>query len=146
VLLNGCPGSKIYHRRGLRQGDLLSPMLFILVINILGLLFSKAEEAGLLQQLSNRKKLHKISIYANDVALLLHPSQSDISITLDILNLFRVLISTRCIFFLEACLERTSRLSVLGLEKSWDGLLTEKFSRAHTSEDKVRTKDSCWSV
>jgi hypothetical protein len=24
-------------------------------------------------------------------------------------------------YFLEACLERTSRLSVLGLEQSWDG-------------------------
>jgi hypothetical protein len=88
VLLNGCPGKKKQHRRGLRQGDHLSPILFILVMDVLGLLFSRAEEAGLLQQLCSRKKLHRISINADDVALFLHPTQSDISITLDILELF----------------------------------------------------------
>jgi hypothetical protein len=50
-------------------------------------LFSKAEE-GLLQQLSSRKKLHRISMYADDVALFLHPKAADLSLTLDILQLF----------------------------------------------------------
>jgi hypothetical protein len=31
-------------------------------------------------------------------------------------------------YFLEAYLQRTSRLSVLGLEQSWDGWPTKKFS------------------
>jgi hypothetical protein len=88
VLMNGFPGMHIKHRRGLRQGDPLSPMLFILVIDVLGLLFSKAEEAGLLQQLSSRKKFHRISMYADYVALFLHPTAADTSLTLDILQLF----------------------------------------------------------
>jgi hypothetical protein len=35
---------------------------------------------------------------------------------------------------------------MLGLEKSWDGWLTRKFSQVCMSEDKVYTKDLCWSV
>jgi hypothetical protein len=35
ILLNGVPRDYIFHRRGLCQGDLLSLMLFILVMNIL---------------------------------------------------------------------------------------------------------------
>jgi hypothetical protein len=52
VLLNGTLGEKIIHRRGLRQGDPLSPMLFILVMDVLGHFFSKVVEEGMLQPLS----------------------------------------------------------------------------------------------
>jgi hypothetical protein len=55
VLVNGHPGSIISHRRGLRQGDRLSPMLFVLVMDVLGQLVSKADEEGLLQPLSTRQ-------------------------------------------------------------------------------------------
>lgn len=86
VMLNGFPGKHIKYRRGLRQGDPLSPMLFILVMDILGLLCSR-EEAGLLQQLS-RRRLRRISMSADDVVLFLHSTAADISIVLDILHLF----------------------------------------------------------
>jgi hypothetical protein len=36
VLLNGTPGRRIFHRHRLRQGDPLSPMLLILVMDMLG--------------------------------------------------------------------------------------------------------------
>jgi len=63
-------------------------MLFILVMDVLGHMISKAENEGLLQPLSRRSLHHRISIYADDVVMFLHPEAGDIAVTLDILNLF----------------------------------------------------------
>jgi hypothetical protein len=52
ILLNGVPGDFIAHQRGLRQGDPLSPMLFILFMDILSRLVQKASEDGHLQPLT----------------------------------------------------------------------------------------------
>jgi hypothetical protein len=35
---------------------------------------------------------------------------------------------------------------MLGPKQSRDGWTTGKFSQVHTSEDKVRIKDSCWTM
>lgn len=87
ILLNGVPGEFITHRRGLRQGDPLSPMLFILVMYSLNLMVSKAADAGLLQPLCSRSIHHHMSLYADDVVLFLRPS-AKIDLTVSILHLF----------------------------------------------------------
>ena len=48
VLSNGILGEDIFHRRGLRQGDPLSPMLFFLVMDVLNQMFTKASDDELL--------------------------------------------------------------------------------------------------
>jgi hypothetical protein len=58
ILLNGVPGDFINHQRGLRQGDPLSLMLFIIVMDALNLLISKVAESGFLQPLSSRSIQH----------------------------------------------------------------------------------------
>jgi hypothetical protein len=88
VLLNGIPGDFISHQRGLCQGDPLSPMLFILAMDVLGFLISKAENDGLLKPLSTRTLQHRVSFYADDVLLFLHLAAEDINITMDILQIF----------------------------------------------------------
>jgi hypothetical protein len=87
ILVNGIPGDAILHRRGLRQGDPLSSMLFILAMDALGFMFAKAENDGLLQSLSIRTLHHRVSLYA-DVVLFLRPVEGDISITMNILDIF----------------------------------------------------------
>jgi hypothetical protein len=56
ILVNGQPGEEIRHQRGLQQGDPMSLMLFILIMDVLNNLFNKAGTLGLLQPLSNRNK------------------------------------------------------------------------------------------
>jgi len=51
-------------------------------------MITKAINEGLLLPLSTRGLQHRVSIYADDVALFLRLEAGDISTTLDILNLF----------------------------------------------------------
>jgi hypothetical protein len=88
ILLNGLPGACIFHDRGLRQGDPLSPMLFILVMDVLNRLIMRALAEGLLQPLSSRSMQYRLSLYAYDAMLFLKPVASDINLVLDILTLF----------------------------------------------------------
>jgi len=86
VILNGEPGEFIYHQRGLRQGDPLSPMLFILVMDVLNSLFAKAELEGLLRPLHSTGQ--RLSLYADDVALFIRPDHDDLQITKSLLQIF----------------------------------------------------------
>jgi hypothetical protein len=49
VLLNGVPGKVFHYRRGVRQGDSLSPLLFVLAIDLLQCLVNKAKDMGRLR-------------------------------------------------------------------------------------------------
>jgi hypothetical protein len=48
VLLNGVPCKVMLHHRGLRQGDPLLPMLFIVVMDVLRHMVTKALNEGVL--------------------------------------------------------------------------------------------------
>jgi hypothetical protein len=50
VLLNGVPSSLFHCRRGVRQGDPLSPLLFVLAANFLQTIVNKAKSQNLLQR------------------------------------------------------------------------------------------------
>jgi hypothetical protein len=76
--MNGIPEERILHQRSLRHGDLLSPMLFIQVMDVLSHMISKAVELRLLQPLSRHALQHRISLYADDVVLFLRPEAADI--------------------------------------------------------------------
>jgi hypothetical protein len=47
-LMNGAMGDRICHARGSHQGDLLSPLLFLFVMEVLHTMIRKADEWSLL--------------------------------------------------------------------------------------------------
>jgi hypothetical protein len=49
VLLNGVPGKVFHCRRGVRQGDPLSPLLFVLAADFLQTLLNKTRDLNLVQ-------------------------------------------------------------------------------------------------
>lgn len=85
VLLNGTPGKAITHGRGLRQGDPLSPFLFILAIDPIQGLLEAASDAGYLAPTRDRFARLRTSIYADDAAIFINPSTSEIHITTHII-------------------------------------------------------------
>jgi hypothetical protein len=88
VLLNGTPGKPIKHERGLRQGDPLSPMLFILAMDPLQRLLQVATEKEILHPISTRTKGIKTSLYADDAAIFVSPTKQDITGLKNILDVF----------------------------------------------------------
>jgi hypothetical protein len=88
VLLNRTPGERIHHARGLRQGDPLSPILFLLVMEVLNALIHKADEWLLLKPLGVNGVMHHASFYADDLVWFVAPEQKDLLMVRSILSLF----------------------------------------------------------
>jgi hypothetical protein len=63
VLLNGVLGKSLAYKRGVRQGDPMSPLLFVLVADLLQCIIKKAHNQGLLQ----------VPIPSNDHWVFYHP-------------------------------------------------------------------------
>jgi hypothetical protein len=75
VLVNGCLGRRICHARGLRQGDPLSPLLFVLVMEVLNAMVYEADQQWLLSPLPGSHFGQRMSLYADDLLLFLSPTQ-----------------------------------------------------------------------
>lgn len=88
ILVNGQPGRRITHRRGVRQGDSLSPMLFILAMEALSRLLSLAQQEGVIRGVNQPGIKHICSIYADDVILFAHPSVNEANAIRELLRIF----------------------------------------------------------
>jgi hypothetical protein len=85
VCLNGAQGTRICHPQGLRQGDSLLPMLFVLVMEVLDTLIRNAEDWAIFDQLGVMSIKHRMSLYANDFTMFLFPTPTDLELTRSIL-------------------------------------------------------------
>ncbi|KAK1609214.1 hypothetical protein QYE76_032887 [Lolium multiflorum] len=88
VLVNGHAGRAFGHGRRLRQGDPLSPLLFVLVMDVLAGMFRVAESDGVLASLAAFGIKHRISLYADDVVVFAKPASSKLNTVRSILECF----------------------------------------------------------
>ena len=87
-VLNGRPGNRICHARGLRQGDPLSPMLFILAMEVLGGLIRWAESQSIFSPLRCAVVCSRVSLYTDDIVMFIKPEMNDIVAIKTILQIF----------------------------------------------------------
>jgi len=74
VLINGLQGPSFHHARGVRQGDPLSPMLFILAMDPLQRMLELATHNGAISPLPSTFARWRASLYADDAAIFLNPT------------------------------------------------------------------------
>ena len=90
VLLNGNPGKKFFCKRGVRQGDPLSPLLFVLAAELLQYIINKAAGLGLLSRPLEHQHTTDFPViqYADDTLLIMKASQRELFCLKGILHTF----------------------------------------------------------
>ena len=88
IVLNGIAGSPIKHGQGLRQGDPVSPLLFVIAIDPLQKILDVATRRGLLHRIRGRGAMLRTSLYADDAAVFLAPIKKDVDNLASILKGF----------------------------------------------------------
>ena len=82
------PGKKFKHARGVRQGDPLSPLLFILAIDPLQKIIELVAQRNLIHQVLPKAAKLRCSLYADDAALFANPDPKELSHIGQLLQVF----------------------------------------------------------
>nr|GEZ53467.1 RNA-directed DNA polymerase, eukaryota, reverse transcriptase zinc-binding domain protein [Tanacetum cinerariifolium] len=89
VLINESPTKEFQFHKGLKQGDLLSPFLFILVMESLHVSFQRVVDAGLFNGIKLDSSLHISHLFYVDEAIFMGQwSQCNIDTIIQVLDVF----------------------------------------------------------
>lgn len=90
ILSNGSEVGRIYPQRGLRQGDPISPYLFILITEGLSALMRRAESRGVLNGIVVSRRAPKVShlLFADDSYFFFNANVEEATAFMNIMNLY----------------------------------------------------------
>lgn len=88
VVVNEVVGGGIAHVRRLRQGDPISPLLFVIAMDALSRIMITASAGGVLRPFIGIAPMQRLSIYADDVSLFVRPSGHDLRFVHEMLHGF----------------------------------------------------------
>ncbi|XP_073359912.1 uncharacterized protein [Aegilops tauschii subsp. strangulata] len=77
-MVSGTSRPPIWHRKGPRQDDPLSSMLFVIMIDVLNTKIHRAISTGILQRLTDRHMTCNVSLYVDDEVVSYHPDPYDL--------------------------------------------------------------------
>lgn len=93
-LVNGEPRKRVLHCKGVRQGDPLSPMIFLLAMEPLHRLFQKAQDEGLLSVIKPECAEFRVSLYADDAVVFIKPEENEWRVANCILDILQELVGS----------------------------------------------------
>jgi len=144
VLVNGCTGPWFDCKRGLRQGDPISPYLFLLVADVLQKLI---KGDGIIQHSVQPSRPGTVLQYVDDTLIVMHGNAATIEQLTTLLYQFStatrlainysksVLVPLRCVDIL-GCKREGSPQTYLGLPLSNSKLKLDAFNPLIPKEDK----------
>ncbi|KAG8052620.1 hypothetical protein GUJ93_ZPchr0001g30664 [Zizania palustris] len=90
ILLNGSPGKFFHCKRGVRQGDPLSHLLFIIAADLLQHITNQAAQSGFIKALTRHPAADDFPIvqYADDTMVFLRADQKNVFYFKALLNTF----------------------------------------------------------
>ncbi|CAN1193130.1 LINE-1 retrotransposable element ORF2 protein [Linum perenne] len=147
VLINGSPFGYFSAKRGVRQGDPLSPSLFVMVMECLHCLLRRAGDAGLLTYHPRCKKLqiHHLC-FADDLLLFSNGSLSGLKAIMDILESFYLLTGlkvnpSKSEIFYSASVPASLRNDMMSLTGFNIGVLPVKYLGIPLISGKLKSED-----
>jgi hypothetical protein len=90
VLLNGVPGRWIECKNGLRQGDPLSPYLYLIIVGLLRQVVTREDGGSRVLHTFIDDFPFPVIQYADDTLILVRATQSQVSLLKDALDTFSV--------------------------------------------------------
>lgn len=91
ILINGHPTDLFHPSRGIRQGDPLSPYIFIICAEVLSGLITKSQQDGLIHGISIATNAPEITHlwYADDSILFCGAKPEEVTVIMQILKLYQ---------------------------------------------------------